>query len=68
MPASDSSGRQTAKDYKNQPLATWCRNATFLMRGIRAHGALLQVVITRIRDALQNVRAGAILFQPLLQP
>ena len=43
MTASVSCGRQAAKGGKNQALAVWCCNATFRMRGNRAHGALLQV-------------------------
>ena len=43
MPASDRSGRQTAKDGKNEPFATHSQATLIGPCGNRAHGALLQV-------------------------
>jgi hypothetical protein len=45
MRASDSSGRQTAKDSKNKHRASFNRAKLIVACGYRAHGALLQVGI-----------------------
>jgi hypothetical protein len=46
MRASDSSGRQTAKDYKNKHHASCNRAKLVVACGYRAHGALLQVAMS----------------------
>ena len=70
MPASDSCGRQAAKDGKNQPLAVWCCNATFRSRGNRAHGALLQVgkqiIVGAVHDRERQLRPSG--RQELIEP
>jgi len=52
MPASDSSGRQTAKDCKNKHRAIFNRTTLVVTCGDRAHGALLQVELPNLRKGL----------------
>ena len=47
MRASDSCGRQTAKDYKNNVSASCSYAALSVACGYRGHGPLLQVALFR---------------------
>ena len=57
MPASDSCGRQTAKDYKNNVSASCSYVALSVACGYRGHGPLLQVALAKTGGS--SVLAGS---------